>query len=116
MFNKFKINIIILSILILGTVSVLSAEEKNYKIIKLVNEYVITNYDLEQRIKLYSILNRVAVNKENIDKIANEMLSVMVDEALQLEQINKYNVVIDSSNIDDYIKNRYFRVSIFSVW
>ena len=30
------------------------AEEKNYKIVKLVNDKVITSYDLEQRVKLKS--------------------------------------------------------------
>ena len=68
--------------------SELYAEEKNYKIIKLVNEQVITNYDLEQRIVLYSMLNQV--NTDDINELAGKILYLMVDELLQLEQIKKY--------------------------
>ena len=88
--QKILLQIIISISLLLSSYSTLNAEEKNYKIIKLVNNNVITNYDLEQRLKLYSTLNNADINEENIDKLANQMLSLMVDEKLQLEQINSY--------------------------
>ena len=105
--QKILLQIIISISLLLSSYSTLNAEEKNYKIIKLVNNNVITNYDLEQRLKLYSALNNVNINEENIDKLANEMLSLMVDEKLQLEQINSYGISVNKSEINDYIERAY---------
>ena len=84
-----------------------NAKEQNYKILKLVNDKVITNYDLEQRLQLFSLLNKQPINKDNIDKYADEMLKLMIDEKLQLEQINKYKVQIQSEEIDDYIERAF---------
>ena len=87
--------------------SILSAEEKNYKIIKLVNDEVITNYDLEQRLKLYSALNKITINQENIDILAIKILSLMVDEKLQLEHIKLYEISINQDQVDEYISLAY---------
>ena len=105
--QKILLQIIISISLLLISYSTLNAEEKNYKIIKLVNNNVITNYDLEQRLKLYSTLNNVNINRENIDRLADEMLSLMVDEKLQLEQINSYGISVNKSEINDYIERAY---------
>ena len=87
--------------------SVLFADEKNYKIIKLVDDQVITNYDLEQRIKLYATLNKVNLNDGNIDKLASDLLLLMVDEKLQLKQMDVYKISISETQIDDYIQRAY---------
>ena len=109
--QKILLQIIISISLLLSSYSTLNAEEKNYKIIKLVNNNVITNYDLEQRLKLYSTLNNVNINEKNIDKLANQMLSLMVDEKLQLEQINSYGISVNESEINDYIERAYLNES-----
>ena len=109
--QKILLQIIISISLLLSSYSTLNAEEKNYKIIKLVNDNIITNYDLEQRLKLYSILNNVNINKENIDKLAVEMLSLMVDEKLQLEQLKSYEISVNESEINDYIERAYLNES-----
>ena len=109
--QKILLQIIISISLLLSSYSTLNAEEKNYKIIKLVNNNVITNYDLEQRLKLYSTLNNVNINKENIDKLADEMLSLMVDEKLQLEQLKSYEISVNESEINDYIERAYLNES-----
>ena len=90
--------------------SVLYADEKNYRIVKLVNEQVITNYDLQQRIILYSMLNQV--NKENVNELASKILNLMVDELLQIEQIKKYNISISKIDVDEYINRVYLNSDI----
>ena len=103
--NVFKFLLII--ILTINFIVFSNAKEQNYKILKLVNDKVITNYDLEQRLQLFSLLNKQPINKDNIDKYADEMLKLMIDEKLQLEQINKYKVQIQSEEIDDYIERAF---------
>tara|TARA_B110000037_G_scaffold20689_1_gene22533 strand:+ start:743 stop:1354 length:612 start_codon:yes stop_codon:yes gene_type:complete len=105
--QKILLQIIISISILLSSYYTLNAEEKNHKIVKLVNNNVITNYDLEQRLKLYSTLNKVNINRENIDKLADEMLSFMVDEKLQLEQINSYEISINESEVNNYIEQAY---------
>ena len=105
--KKFKLIIISGILLFFFNHSIIYAEEKNYKIIKLVNDQVITNYDLEQRIKLYATLNNFDLNDVNIDKLANDLLSLMIDEKLQLEQIDEYKISVSETEIDDYIQRAY---------
>jgi len=105
MSNIFKFFLIF--ILTINFIVFLNAKEQNYKILKLVNDKVITNYDLEQRLQLFSLLNKQPINKDNIDQYADEMLKLMIDEKLQLEQIKKYKVQIQSEEIDDYIERAF---------
>ena len=85
------------------------AKEQNYKIIKLVNNQVITNYDLETRLRLFSFTNNVTLNAENIDIYAREMLKVMIDEKLQFDHLKKYKVNISNDEIESYIIQAYLK-------
>jgi len=105
MIKQLRLLMILVVFISFGAFSELYAEEKNYKIIKLVNEHVITNYDLEQRIVLYSMLNQV--NTDDINELAGKILYLMVDELLQLEQIKKYNISVSDMKIDEYIDRAY---------
>ena len=90
-------------IFLLNFIEFTKAEEQNYKILKLVNDNVITNYDLEQRLRLFSFLNKIPLNQDNMKLYADEMLKLMIDEKLQREQIKKYKIQVQSIEIDDYI-------------
>ena len=109
MIKQLRLMTILIIFIFSGIFSDLYAEEKNYKIIKLVNEQVITNYDLEQRIVLYSILNQV--NTDDINELAGKILYLMVDELLQLEQIKKYNISVSDIEIDEYIDRVYLNAN-----
>ena len=102
----FKI-ITIGTLLLIGNLAISTTDEKNFKIIKLVNDQVITNFDLEQRIKLLATLNKININSENIDQYARELISLMVDEKLQHEQMKKYNISITQKEVDEYIQKAY---------
>ena len=99
--------ITICTLLFLSSLAILTADEKNFKIIKLVNDEVITNFDLEQRIKLLATLNNININNENIDQYANELISLMINEKLQQEHIKKYNISITQKEVDEYIQRAY---------
>ena len=93
--------------LLIGNLTISIADEKNFKIIKLVDDEVITNFDLEQRIKLLATLNKININSENFDQYARELISLMVDEKLQHEQMKKYNISITQKEVDEYIQKAY---------
>ena len=95
--------LIFIFIFLLNFIAFTKAEEQNYKILKLVNDNVITNYDLEQRLRLFLFLNKIPLNADNMKPYADEMLKLMIDEKLQREQIKKYKVQVQSIEIDDYI-------------
>ena len=95
--------LIFVFIFLINFIAFTKAEEQNYKILKLVNDKVITNYDLEQRLRLFSFLNKIPLNEDNMKPYADEMLKLMIDEKLQREQIKKYKVQVQSIEIDDYI-------------
>ena len=107
MLKRMRLIFIYLFLVYLFSTSILFASSKTYKIVRLVNDQVITNYDLENRLKLFSFLNNVSINNENIDSYANEMLKLMVEEKLQIEQIKKYNIVIGDDEVENYIKEAY---------
>jgi len=102
-----KFRVILGVLFFMGHLYISNAEEKNYRIITLVNDQVITNYDLEQRLKLFAALNNININKENIDRYGREMLLLMIDEKLQLEQIKLYKISISDDEINNYIKRAY---------
>ncbi len=99
---KNKIHIIFI-VLILNVISISFAKEQSYKIIKLVNNQVITNYDLEMRLQLFSFLNKVSIDEKSISGYAKQMLNLMIDEKIQLEHINKYQINIEINKVDEYI-------------
>ena len=109
MIKKITIKIIIIFSTIVFSYSIAIANELSHKIIRLVNDQVITNYDLEKRLQLFALLNNLEINENNIDKYATSMLSLMVDEKLQIEQIKKYNIYIDDVDVKDYIARAYIK-------
>ena len=89
----------------------ISAYGQSYKIIKLVNDQVITNYDLEKRLQLFSILNSVEITDKNVDHFAKEMIKLMVDEKILMNSDNAKNIEselklndINISILEDSIK------------
>ena len=109
MIKKLIFRFIISIMILLSSYSIATANKESYKIIKLVNDQVITNYDLEKRLQLFALLNNVAINKENIDQYAKRMLSLMIDEKLQNEQIKNYNIYINDVEIESYITQAYIK-------
>tara|TARA_B110000444_G_scaffold255780_1_gene290811 strand:- start:590 stop:1204 length:615 start_codon:yes stop_codon:yes gene_type:complete len=105
--NSIFIKILLFLFIFVLNTNFLNANEKNYKIIKLVNEQVITNYDLEKRIKLFAVLRNAQINQGNYNIIATEILSAMVDEKLQLEKMIEYKINIRESEVTDYLKRAY---------
>ena len=76
--------------------------EDNHKIVLLVNEEIITSYDILQRIKITSIVMQVEINDMNSLKIQNQIVDELVDEKIQNEKLKEYGITVSSEDIDNY--------------
>ena len=98
------LKIIILFLLL--TLHAYAVEDKN-RIAVLVNDNVITNYDIEQRIKIFAIINQVQITPENGQFITNKIVDELVDNLLKLEKIEEYKISVDNSELNRH-ENQYF--------
>ena len=97
---------LLISFVFLLIIDIYAAEDKN-KIAILVNDNVITNYDIEQRLKIFAIINQVQITSNNSDIITNKIVDELIDGVLKNEKIVEYKVEIDSNDLNHY-ENLYF--------
>ncbi len=78
-----------------------SADNNVQKIIVLVNEEIITSYEIIQRVKLNAIINKIEITKENRKFLTNKALEELIHEKLKFEKAKEYKI---SSSSDDLKK------------
>jgi peptidyl-prolyl cis-trans isomerase SurA len=98
---------IIINLFLLLIINVYASEDEK-KIVILVNDNVITNYDIEQRIIIFAILNQVQITTENSEAITNKIVDELIDNLLKIEKIEEYDVKVDSNDLNNY-ENQYFK-------
>ena len=99
---KFINYFIILFLILVSTLQV-SAEVEDNRIIILVNDEIITNYDIVQRLKIYSIVNQVEITPINNATIANKMIDELIDQILKNEKTKEYNIEITAEELQYYV-------------
>ncbi len=85
------------------------AENKiEHKIAVLVNEEVITSYDIIQRLKLKTIIQGIDINSQNQQVIINNIVDELIQEKVKLEKIREYKIKVSD---DEYIEfeNNFFK-------
>ena len=91
---------IIFIFLFLTTSFAHSDNDKTNRIEVLVNENIITKYDIVQRLKINSILNRVEITDINYNQLLNIVIDDLVIEKLKIKKIEEYNI---SFNKNEFI-------------
>ena len=91
---------IIIIFLSLTTSFAHSYNDKTNRIEVLVNEDIITKYDIVQRLKINSILNRVEITDINYNQLLNIVIDDLVIEKLKIRKIEEYNI---SFNKNEFI-------------
>ena len=84
------------------------ANQSTHKIEILVNDNIITNYDIAQHFAINAILDNITVTSENGDLLYEKTVNDLIDMKLQQTQINDYNVTIEREN-SDYYENYFFQ-------
>lgn len=75
------------------------------RIIAVVNNGVITQADLTNRLRFASISSGLEPTSENLEKMKSQMLRIMIDELLQLQVGKRYGIDISDEHIQATIKD-----------
>ena len=103
-----KISFFSLIIIFLHYCSIVSANQSTHKIEILVNDKIITNYDIAQHFAINLILDNINVTAENGDFLYNKTVNELIDMKIQQAKINEYDIKIEDDN-KDYYENYYFQ-------
>ncbi len=71
----------------------------------IVNDYVISNYDLDQRVALFVATSGVRPTKESLAQIRAQVLRSVEDEILELQEAAKHKITVSKAEVDRAIKN-----------
>ena len=82
-------------------------DNKSNRIEVLVNEDVITKYDIVQRMKINSILNRIEINDDNYIQILNAVIDDLIIEKLKKKKLTEYSIDINKDECKKH-ENRFY--------
>ena len=74
-------------------------DDKSNRIEVLVNENIITKYDIVQRMKINSILNRIDINDDNYKQLVKAVIDDLIIEKLKSKKIIEYNIKLDKDEL-----------------
>ena len=95
-------------IIIFFSISSLTADDKiEHRISVLVNEEMITSYDIIQRLKLTAFIQGVNINDQNNQFMVNNTVDELIQEKLKLEKINEYKIEADEKEYIEF-ENSFF--------
>ena len=97
MVKSSKVNIFILFLMF--TSIVYGNDDKSNRIEVLVNENIITKYDIVQRMKINSILNRIDINDDNYKQLVKAVIDDLIIEKLKSKKIIEYNIKLDKDEL-----------------
>ena len=88
--NIYKSLLVIFFIFFFFIYYVIADDKIEHKIAVLVNEDVITSYDIIQRLKLTAIIQGINLNAQNTQLMVNNVVDELIREKVKLSKINEY--------------------------
>tara|TARA_B100001996_G_scaffold284282_1_gene224597 strand:- start:203 stop:817 length:615 start_codon:yes stop_codon:yes gene_type:complete len=104
-----KLNLFFFIIIYLSYNPTLFANQSTHQIEFLVNDNIITNYDIAQHFAIKSILENVSISAENRDALYEKTVNDLIDMKLQQLKITEYNIKINKDDID-YYEDYFFQI------
>ena len=80
------------------------AQIKNKIVIKIENE-IITNFEIKNKILTSLILSNEEINQENINRYKKSVIKQLIDNKLKKIEVNKYDIKKDDAKINAYLKS-----------
>ena len=101
---------LLITILFFVASSYISANNKiEHKIAVLVNEEIITSYDIIQRLKLTAIIKNINPTAQSANITINNIVDELIQEKLKLEKINEYNIEVTENEYLEFEKSFFER-------
>tara|TARA_A100001015_G_scaffold303657_1_gene393624 strand:- start:4930 stop:5859 length:930 start_codon:yes stop_codon:yes gene_type:complete len=82
----------------------LFANIKNNIVLKVENE-IVTNYEIKNKIISTLVLSDQEINQKNIDRLKKQALEFLIQNKLKKIELSKTNIETSTSQIDDYLKS-----------
>ena len=79
-------------------------ENPTNRIEVLVNDKIITNYDIIQRIKISAIIRGINITDQNFNTITNSVTDELIDEKLKIEKVREYEIDITTDEYKNHEK------------
>lgn len=70
----------------------------------IVNDQIISSYDLDQRVKLVMLSSGIPSTPENVSRIRAQVLRSLVDEFLQQQEAKRLNVEVAQAEVDEALE------------
>ena len=96
------LKIILIFIFILNLQSISSAKIQNKIVLKINNE-IITDYEVRNKIMSLIMLSGDEVNQKNIDKLKKPELDSLIQHKLKKIELLKYEIKIDNNQLQNYL-------------
>ena len=81
------------------------APQSSTGVAAIVNEAVISNYDLDQRTALFLATSGVRPTKDNLPQIRAQVLRSLEDEAIELQEAGKRRITVTKPEVDKALQN-----------
>ncbi len=102
--KKMKLLFIASLLFAFSTVQAQGQAEK-FGITAIVNDFVITNHDVENRTRLLFLDSGLPRNQENFERLVRIGRGQLIDEALQLQEVQATNVSVSDIAVENLISN-----------
>lgn len=66
----------------------------------IVNDHIISRYDLDQRVKLVTVTSGIPNDPETIQRIKSQVLRSLIDEVLEIDEAKRLELKVEKKDID----------------
>lgn len=91
--------------LVLINFYLITSSHANNRIVAKIENEIITNFDIENKILITLLLNKEEINQKNINKIKKISLDSLVDNRLKKIEMSKYSITSDTKQINIYLNS-----------
>ncbi len=109
MFTNIYKSLLVIFIIIFSSYNLIADDKIEHKIAVLVNEDVITSYDIIQRLKLTAIIQGINLNAQNNQLLVNNVVDELIREKVKLSKINEYQIEIKNEEYKEFETNFFTR-------
>ncbi len=83
----------------------ITAKKVSTGVAAIVNDYVISEYDLDQRTALFLATSGVRPTKDTLPQIRAQVLRSLEDEILELQEAGKHKISVNKTDVDKALQN-----------